>query len=106
MSARGTNRHGRKRKGRLSLLARGGRPPRKRRIQRARRTPNRRAPARLDWTTLSDRQLLNLRLSDLGLKIEGTALERRIVQLNDELKRRGLRFRPHFWLSTEWFCPD
>src|SRR6185503_6125586 len=48
----------------------------------------------------------NLRLCDLGLKIEGTALERRIVQLHDELERRGIRFRPHCWLSTEWFCPD
>ena len=25
---------------------------------------------------------------------------------NTELERRDIRFRPHFWLSSEWFSPD
>ncbi len=27
-------------------------------------------------------------------------------QVLSELKSKGLVFRPHFWISTEWFCPD
>jgi len=55
---------------------------------------------------LSDSQLLDLRMSDLKLTIRGTVLEKRIAQLNDELARRGLHFKPHFWLSEDWFSPD
>jgi hypothetical protein len=40
-------------------------------------------PVWADWT---DEQLLALRLCDLGLTIEGTALEARIGRLNGELK--------------------
>jgi hypothetical protein len=46
-----------------------------------------------------------MRICDLGLQIEGTALEGRIERLRGELEARGLRFRPHFWLSSEWFSP-
>lgn len=59
-----------------------------------------------EWATWPDEKLLDLRLCDLPLKIEGSALEERIAQLYQELESRGLRFRPHFWLSDEWFCPD
>lgn len=47
-----------------------------------------------------------MRLCDLGLTIEGSALEERIGQLNLELERRGMRFRPYFWLSEDWFTPN
>jgi hypothetical protein len=47
-----------------------------------------------------------VRLCDLELEIEGTALETRIERLNRDLERRGLRFRPYVWLSTDWFSPD
>ncbi len=47
-----------------------------------------------------------MRLCDLNLQIEGTELESRIERLYEELEARGLSFRPHFWLSEEWFCPD
>ena len=29
-----------------------------------------------------------------------------VEQVHGELYRRGLRFRPHTWFSTEWFSPD
>jgi len=58
------------------------------------------------WARLSDEKLLDLRLCDLGLKIEGTWLDGMIAKLYDELAQRGLAFRPHFWLSEEWFSPD
>jgi hypothetical protein len=59
---------------------------------------------RLDRMT--DRQLLDLRLCDLPLKIKGTRLEQRIEKLYRELDGRSLHFRPHIWLSEEWFTPD
>jgi hypothetical protein len=55
---------------------------------------------------LSDEELLDLRLCDLDLEIAGTPLEQRIEQLERELEAKRLRFRPHFWLSEEWFTPD
>jgi hypothetical protein len=65
-----------------------------------------RAPREPEWVDLSDDQLLSWRLCDLNLRIEGTMLEERIARLFDELQHRGLRFRPHFWISDEWFSPD
>lgn len=47
-----------------------------------------------------------MRLCDLGLRIEGTALEARIERLCEELSSAGLRFRPYTWLSTDWFTPE
>lgn len=78
------------------------RSPKTQRVPRASRPV---AGAR-HWTELSDAELLKLRLCDLKLSISGTELEARTQLLNAELKRRGLLFRPHVWLSTEWFSPD
>lgn len=63
-------------------------------------------PERMRWVHLSDDELLELRFKDLGLVIRGTLLDERIVRLYGELSSRGLKFRPHCWLSTEWFSPD
>jgi hypothetical protein len=57
------------------------------------------------WASLPDDKLLEVRMCDLGLTIEGTEVEPRIAQLNAELDGRGL-VRPHYWLSDEWFTPD
>jgi Putative zinc-binding metallo-peptidase len=62
--------------------------------------------APVDWTSLADEQLLDVRMCDLGVGIDGTELEQRISQINAELDARGLIFRPHYWLSDEWFTPD
>ncbi len=58
------------------------------------------------WSALPDRDLLQLRFSDLDLRIEGSGPEPRINQLHAELEHKGLRFRPHCWLAEEWFSPD
>ncbi|MFA9479232.1 putative zinc-binding metallopeptidase [Phycisphaerales bacterium AB-hyl4] len=58
------------------------------------------------WTRLSDDHLLDLRFCDLKLRYEKTALQRRVQRLYEDLDRKGLTFRPHVWLSTEWFSPD
>lgn len=47
-----------------------------------------------------------MRVCDLKVRIEGTALEERVARLYDELDARDIRFRPHCWLSDEWFSPD
>jgi Putative zinc-binding metallo-peptidase len=59
-----------------------------------------------ELSTLSDEQLLDLQFRQLDVRIEGTELATRIDQLNSELGARNLAFRPHFWLSDEWFTPD
>jgi len=57
------------------------------------------------WPNLSDEELLDVRMSDLPLAIEGT-LAARLAQLRAELDARELRFPLHFYLSDEWFTPD
>ena len=60
-----------------------------------------------EWSTWPDERLLDLRICQLGVTIEGSALEPRIAELQRELEARGLTsFTPHFWLSAEWFSPD
>lgn len=58
------------------------------------------------WEGWDDERLLDLRPCDLGLTVEGSEIEDRIALLHKELEERGLAFRPHVWLSDEWFCPD
>jgi hypothetical protein len=55
---------------------------------------------------MSDEQLLGLRFCDLKLKIERSPVAKRVRRLYRELDQRDIRFRPHVWLSEEWFSPD
>ena len=55
---------------------------------------------------MTDDELLDLQFRELDLHIEGTELATRIDELNRELEARALVFRPHYWLSDEWFTPD
>jgi hypothetical protein len=57
------------------------------------------------WETVRF-ELLQTRICDLGLQIEGTALERHIERLYRELAAKQLYFRPKVYLSDEWGCPD
>lgn len=63
----------------------------------------RRGPA--SWSRLSQERLLDVRLSDLGVKLEGTWVEDCVGELWMELEQRGIDFHPHVWLSNEWFSP-
>jgi hypothetical protein len=74
-------------------------------VPRAATVPRRRVPAS-EWASWEDEPLLDLRLCDLDVRIEGSGLEERIAELGSELEAKGIRFRPHFWLADEWFCPD
>jgi hypothetical protein len=44
-------------------------------------------------------------MCDLGVTVEGSRLEEPIARIEEELRSRDLRVRPHFWLSDEWFSP-
>jgi hypothetical protein len=58
-----------------------------------------------DWASLSDAELLERRISSLGLRLESTALEPLIRQLYDELSAKGLVFHPTCHVGDEWFVP-
>jgi len=68
--------------------------------------PSRGRLAKRSWTRLSDEQLLGLRFCDLKLKIERSPVAKRVRRLYSELDKRQISFRPHVWLSEEWFSPD
>jgi hypothetical protein len=52
------------------------------------------------------KRLLAARISDLGLRIEGSRLAPLVSQLHEELEQAGIRFKPRVYLSDEWGCPD
>jgi hypothetical protein len=53
------------------------------------------------------RLVLGKKVSELGLRVEGSPVEGYVGQLYLELERRGLkRFRPVCYLTDEWGCPD
>ena len=58
-----------------------------------------------DWASLSDDELLEKKISQLGLKLDGTELQPLIHQLYDELSQRGLVFHPPCHVGDEWFVP-
>lgn len=58
------------------------------------------------WVGFSDEQLLEMRFCDLGLTIRDSDLAVYLRDLYAEMAAQQLVFRPHFWLSDEWFTPD
>lgn len=53
------------------------------------------------------RPLLETPIRDLGLKIEGSQVEKFVNQLYRELELKGLeKFRPQCYLTDEWGCPS
>src|SRR5690349_717706 len=58
-----------------------------------------------DWEG-ERRSLLDRRISELGLSIKGSLIEKYVDRLYDELDSKGLRFHPQVYLSDEWGCPD
>ncbi|HEY6051130.1 MAG TPA: putative zinc-binding metallopeptidase, partial [Thermoanaerobaculia bacterium] len=52
-------------------------------------------------------EILTKPIKELGLKLEGSPLERYVHKLYRELERKGLkRFRPACYLTDEWGCPS
>lgn len=58
------------------------------------------------WSGLSDAELLQWRFRELRLKPRDSVIWPDVEDLYATLARRGIRFKPHIWLSTEWFSPD
>ena len=51
--------------------------------------------------------LLSQRINTLGLRLEGSPIERYVAELYRELEAKGLkRFRPPTYLTDEWGCPS
>jgi hypothetical protein len=55
---------------------------------------------------MTDAELLEVRMCDLRISPRSSFLEPCLKQLYSELAERELKFRPHVWLSDEWFSPD
>ena len=60
----------------------------------------------IDWKKLTDEELMQMRVRDFNLQIQGSALEPLIERLYDELASKGIRFQPPCYLADEWLCPD
>lgn len=69
-------------------------------------TPRRVRKSEPAWTRLTDDELLEKRFCDLRLTLRDSMVERHFRKIQSDLRRRGIRFRPHVWLSEEWFSPD
>lgn len=68
-------------------------------------------PARLSVTSETEWEreraaLLGRKISELGLSIRASRVERLVDELYGELAERGLAFRPPVYLSDQWGCPD
>jgi hypothetical protein len=57
------------------------------------------------WETVRY-ELLNTRICELGLQIEGSPLEPCIRRLHSELLAKGLSFLPECYLTDSWGCPN
>ncbi|HUP20525.1 MAG TPA: putative zinc-binding metallopeptidase [Gemmatimonadota bacterium] len=67
--------------------------------------PERREQPADSWEQERD-ALLGRRISDLGLRVQGSPVERLVERLYAELAERGLLFRPPVYLTDEWGCPE
>jgi hypothetical protein len=57
------------------------------------------------WETVRF-ELLNSRICDLGLQIPGSPVERLVQKVVRELDGKRIRFKPDFYLTDSWGCPN
>jgi hypothetical protein len=55
---------------------------------------------------MSDEDLLKLRIRDLPIRMDSRSLKKAIRKLYRELENRKIPFKPHVWLSGEFYTPD
>jgi len=60
----------------------------------------------IDLDTITEEELLDTRICDLPLKIEGAWLSECVGQLYAELESKGIVFRPRCYLADEWLTPE
>ena len=61
---------------------------------------------RQGWESLSDEDLLEVRICDLDLKIAGSEVEPRVQHLQAALDARKILVKPLCYLGSEWQSPD
>jgi hypothetical protein len=57
------------------------------------------------WVSLGDEELLEMKISSLGLKLDNSGLQPFVDQLYAELSAKGLVFHPPCHIGDEWFVP-
>lgn len=57
----------------------------------------------LIWTNLSDEDLLEKRICDLKLKIEGSEIQHFVEVLHQNLEAKNILLKPKCYLGDEWF---
>ncbi len=75
-------------------------------MRRRRKTRSATRSRRAPWSRWPSERILDLRMCDLGVGLEGTWLADCVERLHAELERRGIALRPHVWISHDWFTPD
>jgi len=60
----------------------------------------------LNWVDLKDDELLEWKICDLKLTLQGAELEIYVNMLYNELALQGIELRPECYLADEWFVPD
>ena len=58
-----------------------------------------------DWRALDDEALLDLKISELHLRMGGRVAEC-VEQLYRELRAKNLVLEPRCHIGDEWFCPE
>ena len=72
-----------------------------------RRKPQPEVPKAFENAPRDAQQLLPVPIKQLGLRLEGSPIERYVEQLFSEMDAKGLKhFRPAFYLTSEWGCPS
>ncbi len=62
--------------------------------------------AQRDYWERERQELLGKRISDLGLRVEGSPVEAMVRELYQELDAHGLSFHPPVYLTDQWGCPS
>ena len=65
-----------------------------------------RARKKINWENLPDENLLQMKIRDFRLSIQGSPLEPLIENLYKELDAKSIKFHPPCYLADEWLCPD
>jgi len=60
----------------------------------------------IDLSAFPESDILDLRICDLPLSIEGTYLKDRVNELYSDLDKKGISFKPECYLADEWLTPD
>ncbi|PCI32428.1 MAG: hypothetical protein COB53_12560 [Elusimicrobia bacterium] len=63
-------------------------------------------PKPLDWSRVTDDELLKKRICDLPISLDGTQLVDWIHEVYAELSAKGIDFHPEVYLGDEWFSPE